>query len=125
MPSSTASTPKARAQEFRIHGMDCAEEVAILKREIGPVAGGADNLAFDILNGKMIVLTATDAATIVKAVSRTGMRAELWETDSPKATFWQRRGRTALTTASGIFAIAGFSLHAALAGSALAAILFT
>lgn len=125
MPNPTASTPKVRAQEFRIHGMDCAEEVAILKREIGPVAGGQGNLAFDILNGKMIVLSPGDAATIVKAVGRTGMRAELWETDSPKAnqeTFWQRRGRTALTAASGSLAIVGFGLHAAIAGSVLAAL---
>ena len=42
-------------QQFRVFGMDCAEEVAILRRELGPIAGGPENLAFDILNGKMIV----------------------------------------------------------------------
>lgn len=26
--------------EFRVHGMDCAEEIAILRREVGPVVGG-------------------------------------------------------------------------------------
>ena len=35
--------------------MDCAEEVAAVKREIAPVVGGEDCLAFDILNGKMNV----------------------------------------------------------------------
>ena len=39
-------------QEYRIHGMDCAEEVAILKREIGPIVGTVDQLGFDILNGE-------------------------------------------------------------------------
>ena len=34
--------------EFRIHGMDCAEEVAVLRQEVGPVVGGTDNLAFDL-----------------------------------------------------------------------------
>jgi Cd2+/Zn2+-exporting ATPase len=38
---------------FKIHGMDCAEEVIMLRRELGPVVGGEDRLAFDILNGKM------------------------------------------------------------------------
>lgn len=26
--------------EFRIRGMDCAEEVGVLRREIGPLVGG-------------------------------------------------------------------------------------
>ena len=125
MPTSTESTSKARAQEFRIHGMDCAEEVAILKREIGPLAGGPDNLLFDILTGKMSVPSGIDANAVVAAVGRTGMRAEFWETDAPRATrdtFWQRRGRTALTGISGACTAAGFLLHVVLAGSVLAAL---
>ena len=41
--------------EFRIHGMDCADEVAILKREMGPLVGDSSRLSFDILRGKMYV----------------------------------------------------------------------
>ena len=33
--------------------MDCAEEVAVLRREVGPLVGGEGHLDFDILNGKM------------------------------------------------------------------------
>ena len=40
---------------FKIQGMDCAEEIAILKQEVGPIVGGADNLAFDLLRGKMTI----------------------------------------------------------------------
>lgn len=47
------STPK---RAFKIHGMDCAEETAVLKREVGPLVGGEANLAFDLLNGKMVLL---------------------------------------------------------------------
>jgi Zn2+/Cd2+-exporting ATPase len=36
--------------------MDCAEEVAVLKREIGPVVGNVDRLVFDILKGNFFVL---------------------------------------------------------------------
>ena len=125
MSTAIESTPKARAQEFRIHGMDCAEEVAILKREVGPLAGGPDNLLFDILNGKMSVPSGIDANAVVTAVGRTGMRAELWETNAPRATrdtFWQRRGRTALTAISGACTAGGFLLHVLLAGSVLAAL---
>jgi len=28
--------------QFRIHGMDCAEEIAVLKREVAPRVGGED-----------------------------------------------------------------------------------
>ena len=60
--------------QFKIHGMDCAEEVATLKREVGPVVGGADRLAFDILNGKMTIQPLESGMTpeqIVQAVAQT------------------------------------------------------
>ncbi|HXH25303.1 MAG TPA: hypothetical protein VNI78_08650, partial [Vicinamibacterales bacterium] len=41
--------------QLKIHGLDCAEEVAILKREVGPVVGGESRLGFDILRGRMTV----------------------------------------------------------------------
>lgn len=63
---------------FRIRGMDCGEEVAALRAEVGPVVGGADRLAFDILNGKMTVHAAVSPAVVVEAVARTGMTAERW-----------------------------------------------
>ena len=48
------------SQTFRITGLDCAEEVAVLKREVGPVVGGEERLAFDVLNGRMIVRALPD-----------------------------------------------------------------
>lgn len=104
---------------FRIHGMDCAEEVTVLKREVGPVVGGAERLTFDVINGRMGVPAggaAVSADAVQAAVARTGMRAELWtgeEKVSDGGRFWERHGRTALTVASGIFALAGFLAHAA------------
>src|SRR3546814_3294835 len=60
--------------------MDCADEVTLLKREVGPVVG-SQNLSFDLINGLMSVAGATggvDHAGVLQAVERTGMRAELW-----------------------------------------------
>ena len=91
---------------FKVHGMDCAEEVAVLKQVVGPLVGGDDRLAFDILNAKMIVTTRQDgpaAATITRAVASTGMRAEPWQERGAipaESTFWERRGRTTLSAAS-------------------------
>ena len=107
---------------FKIHGMDCAEEVAVLKREVGPLVGGEDRLSFDVLNGRMTVAAGSSAVTpdaVSLAVGRSGMRAELWTEDASPAsnqTFWQRWERTILTAASGLFALGGFLTHALIAG---------
>src|SRR5262245_30995737 len=82
--------------DFKIEGMDCAEEIAILKREVGPVVGGPDKLAFDLLRRRMSVLddAATPAADIILAVSRTGMKAEVWTEQSKlrkaNTSFWTK-----------------------------------
>lgn len=111
--------PPPVTQQFKIQGLDCAEEVAVLKREVGPVVGGEDRLAFDILNARMIVNVGLDevaADKIVEAVARTGMRAEPWRDDEIGEAglgFWARRGRTILTVASGVAAGVGAIFHVA------------
>lgn len=102
--------------------MDCAEEVDLLKREVAPVVGGEEKLNFDIIHGWMIVQAETGSAAteqILQAVARTGMRAEIWDGGGKSATktIWQRHSRLILTTASGVFTLAGFILHVAIAGS--------
>ncbi len=101
--------PQSPSQTFRITGLDCAEEVAVLKREVGPVVGGEDRLAFDILNGRMIVDAAPEGVSprvIVDAVKRAGLGAEAVDGNLPiveaPATFWQQRGRLVLTAVSGL-----------------------
>ena len=112
---------------FRVHGMDCADEAAILRRELLPILQDPDRLAFDILRGKMMVRAGTpevSAAEVQRAVSATGMRAEPWR-DAPSERsrgVFSRYGRTVGAIASGVLAVAGFAVHSVLAGieSALA-----
>ncbi len=116
----------ATALELKVHGLDCAEEVAVLKRAVGPLAGGEERLAFDVLRGKMTVLPEPAAAAtpsfeaVRQAVARTGMRAERWSRTRAPQGFWRRHGRTASVAASGLLLAAGFAVHAT-AGGALAA----
>ncbi len=111
-----------KALQFRVRGMDCAEEVAVLKSAVGPVVGGEERLAFDILNGRMIVSVEpsdVNADAISKAVAGTGMRADLWQDDGAAPAergFWQQYSRTFLTTASGAFLALGFIAHTILIG---------
>ena len=106
-------------------GLDCAEEVAVLKRAVGPVVGGEEYLAFDVLRGKMTVLPAAHGASLEEvrqAVRRTGMRAEPWREAGVEAGFWQRRGRTVSVLVSALVLAAGFVGHSWLAGGVLAAL---
>jgi len=129
--------------EFKVHGLDCAEEVAILKRAVGPLVEDEERLAFDVLRGKMTILppptadptAARTASTstyangtpsldeVRAAVAATGLRAEPWRRAEQNrsggglAGFWRRRGRSLATLASGLLLVAGFLAHAASAGS--------
>lgn len=112
---------------YRIHGMDCADEIAALKREVGPLVG-EDKLAFDLLNGRMSIDIAPDAALeakIEKAVIRAGLRAEPWtegaNSEGAQAEERRRRIQSWLTAASGVFAGLGFAVHAWLGGGIVAA----
>jgi Cd2+/Zn2+-exporting ATPase len=111
---------------FRIHGMDCAEEVAVLKRELGPLVGEEERLSFDVLRGRLTVSSeASDVESkVIEAVAKTGMRAEPWSEDAavtePKG-LWENWGRAILTGFSGAAIVAAVSLHAVFASSVAAA----
>ncbi|MEI8017473.1 MAG: heavy metal translocating P-type ATPase [Schlesneria sp.] len=103
--------------QFKIAGMDCAEEVSVLKKELGPIVGGDGNLSFDVLNEILTVSCCSSEVppeTIQTAVARTGMSAVVWRNvpePIQKQTFFQRWGRTLLTVISGLLTLAGFATH--------------
>jgi len=105
----------ARRKTFKVHGMDCAEEVATLKREVGPVVGGEEHLAFDLLNAKMIVSEGASASSeaILKAVAAAGMNAEPWQegAGSGQKKSGRQNLQLALTILSGGLTALAFGLH--------------
>ncbi|UWQ19702.1 cation-translocating P-type ATPase [Jannaschia sp. M317] len=107
-------------RSFRVNGLDCAEEVAILRRVVGPQVGGADNLAFDVLNARMIVLDGAPPlpdARIVEIVDGSGMSAKPWDDETADADQAAHFSRQRLFTAlSGGFWAAGFLWHGVEAG---------
>ena len=112
---------------FRIHGMDCADEIAALKREVGPLVG-EDKLAFDLLNGRMSIDVSPDAALeagVEKAVARAGLRAEPWSegstSEAAQAEERRKRLQSWLTTASGLLTALGFGVHAWVGGGVISA----
>lgn len=105
---------------YRIRGMDCAEEVAVLKQAVGPVVGSEDHLAFDVLNGRMMIADSASQISeqsIIKAVASTGMSATPWEARAGKAESERhRREQVLLTVASGVAVVLGLVMHVLLAG---------
>lgn len=67
----------AGGRVFVIEGMCCGQEVAELKRALGPLVGNPETLGFDLLHGRLTVppqAPVSDAA-IREAVAATGMTA--------------------------------------------------
>jgi Cd2+/Zn2+-exporting ATPase len=117
---------RSDALSFRVEGLTCADEVAILERELGPFVGER-RLSFDVLNCKMTVSSEgppLTAETIVEAVARTGMRASIWREGSGSSSEEAplRGLGPMLTAASGILTSAGFLFHAWNAGGFAAAL---
>ncbi len=103
---------------LRIKGMDCAEEVAVLKRKLLPIVGDDELLQFDVLNGKLTVdgvVAHLRPNDLIAAIERTGMHAEIWKDDTEHdddIDFWSRNKRIVLTTLSGFFGVFGLLSHA-------------
>ncbi|MCK6570159.1 cation-translocating P-type ATPase [Myxococcota bacterium] len=104
--------------------MDCAEEIATLRAELGRV-GGVRDLRFDLLHRKLAVDFDPARLTpdsIAQAVARTGMTAETWaeRREEVGSSVPARRRRAATTAASGVLVAVGFVLHALDGGVAAA-----
>lgn len=106
---------------FKIQGMDCAEEIDVLRKELGALPG-VENLSFDILHAKMTVRYAPQTLRpedLIVAVGRTGMTALPWREEERTAAVSLRRWtqpRELLTVASGIALGSGFIVHVLSAG---------
>ncbi len=115
----------SRRIDFRVQGLDCSEEVAILRREVGGKPGIID-LEFDVVNARMTVEFDPDALSandIVAAVESAGMKAAPWERRPALGNepFWVRHGRLIMTSVSGSLLLAAFITHWMLQGSLLGA----
>lgn len=116
---------KPTRKTFRVRGLDCAEEVRILRAALAPHIADPEALSFDLLNGRMSVDldgTALAPDDVVRAVAAAGMEARPYDPAAPteEAGLWRRWGREALCGSSGLFALAGFAIHALQGGAAAA-----
>ena len=110
------TTPAPYAgRSFQVSGLDCAEEVAILNKVVGPKIGGAEHLAFDVINGRMTILDSARKVSdgeVAELVASTGMTAKPWDAENASVDQAAHLARQRLFTAlSGGFWAAGFLWH--------------
>ena len=117
--------PESQLQQatFHIDGLDCAEEISVLRARLAGQAG-VEGLNFDILRSLMILtfdarLISPDS--VIKDVAATGMRAALWD-PSVESSERQSRRQWPATCLSGISAALGFVIHWIHSGSLAAAL---
>ena len=112
--------------DFRVHGMDCAEEVSLLRRELSMVVGVYE-LHFEIIQARMTVEFdpgRTSVAAIQAAAAGVGLGCEAWDAGAQPDRV-QRRVivRRWLTAASLIFVVAGAVLQATVHGGGFMSVL--
>jgi Cd2+/Zn2+-exporting ATPase len=95
---------------FRVEGMDCTEEVAILERRLKPL-DGMESVAADVMGQRLHVkydAARLSTSTMVEAIGPTGMRMWL-EHEAPRTTGADVRARLALTIASAALMAGGLA----------------
>lgn len=121
--------PPNSGRSFRVNGLDCADEVAILSKVVGSEVGGSEHLAFDVINGRMTILESAEPLSddkIIKIVGSTGMSAKMWNAESAEADQAEHFARQRLFTGlSGGLWAAGFLYHIAETGAGGALRLFS
>lgn len=100
-----------------IQGMDCAEEISILRKELLPIDGVKD-ISFDLFNTKIAVTydpELVEVSSLINQINSTGMRAtdlDFKENSSSTIVPQRNRGRTLLSGVSGAFLLLGFTVQA-------------
>ena len=108
---------------FRVEGMDCHEEVALLDRRLRHLPG-VENLRADVISGRLRVqydATRLTAADLTEAVAATGMRAWLENEQPAASSLAPARTRVALVAVAGLAFLAGFAAEVAGLGVAWSA----
>jgi Zn2+/Cd2+-exporting ATPase len=99
---------------FKIEGMDCHEEVAILERRLKRL-GGLEQLDTDVMAQRMRVkydAARLTTSTIAEAVAQTGMRAWL-EHEEPVVAAGSLRSRQLVVAGSGVAVLLAAAAHVA------------
>jgi Cd2+/Zn2+-exporting ATPase len=99
--------------EFRIHGLDCAEEVKLIRRQLDNTAG-IHELGFDVVRGRMSAEfdpRVLSADKIIEHIGKTGLKAEPWLEKTKEKSFFEKHGRMVATAVSAAALLGAMSVE--------------
>ncbi|MGI9091037.1 MAG: heavy metal translocating P-type ATPase [Gemmatimonadaceae bacterium] len=105
----TVEDVDTRRAVFTVTGLDCADEVRLIEAKLGKLPG-VNALQFDVVRHRLVVQGAITAPEVTRAVGELGMTARADGEAAPQGEFWERRGRLAMTAASGALLVIGLGL---------------
>ncbi|MBS1836024.1 MAG: cadmium-translocating P-type ATPase [Acidobacteria bacterium] len=108
-------SPSTLRADFRIHGLDCAEEVSLIRRQLDNT-NGIHDLGFDVVRGRMSAEfdpKLLSASEIMERISKTGLKAEPWmdAAAAPPQPFLVRHSRIIAASVSGIALLCAMSVE--------------
>lgn len=103
----------------RVHGMDCPEEVAVIRKALEPMPG-VQGIVADFSQGIATITVLPSGPTvdqIMEAIRAGGLGADqVGLTETPPDSWWSLHGRATLTALAGGCIGIGISVHAATSG---------
>ena len=113
----TEPAENSRVLRFKVDGLDCAEEIALLRSALGVRVSDQD-MDFDVLRGRMTVRVPTNGSLsgdeIQRLVRTTGLTAHPLDAgDGGQAAARRNRMRWMLCLLSGVLTLAGLMAHTA------------
>ncbi len=99
--------------DFRIHGLDCAEEVKLIRRQLDNT-DGIHELGFDVVRGRMSAefdSRVVSADKIIEHIGKTGLKAEPWLEKAKELTFLQKHGKLIAAAVSGLALLGAMSVE--------------
>src|SRR3989338_8261992 len=101
---------------FKIKGMDCAEEVKLLKRALAKYISNENQLNFNLIDEKLTVdVDEVTEAELMTVIAKTGMKAVPWTAHALKAdkadAFWAHHGRVLMAIVSAVSLLIGYVVH--------------
>ncbi|WP_432773426.1 hypothetical protein [Francisella salimarina] len=101
-------------QSFKVYGLDCIEEVNIIKKTLSKKIA-VDSMQFDLLNGKLSIDNQNvPEKEIITLIKKTGLKATTWDehiTESQNINFLTKYSRLITTLLSGVFIIFAYLYH--------------
>src|SRR5689334_1507350 len=99
--------------DFRIHGLDCAEEVKLIRRQLDNT-DGIHELGFDVVRGRMSAAFDSRVVSddkIIEHIGKTGLKAEPWLEKAKEQSFLQKHGKMIAAGVSGLALLCAMSVE--------------